>query len=140
MTNRAHRLALLIAGDIAALAAFGAVGLVSHDEAVTAGVVARVMLPFPLAWLLVAALAGAFSARAVDGRYPVASVLLAWAAAGALGMAGRALVFDRALFSAFFVIGIAGGGLFLGAWRAIYNWWAGRSARSPSEVTLGRRT
>jgi hypothetical protein len=66
---------------------------------------------------------------------------MAWAVAGVLGMCGRALVFDRELFTAFFAIGITGAGLFLGGWRAMYNWWAARRRWTPTEVsTLGRRT
>ncbi len=57
-----------------------------------------------------------------------------WAAAGVVAMAGRALVFDRELFTAFFAIGITGAGLFLAAWRAMYNWWATRSDRGAEEV------
>ncbi|MCI0884099.1 MAG: hypothetical protein J4O13_06915, partial [Chloroflexi bacterium] len=89
---------------------------------------------FPVAWLLIAPFFGAFSARAAEGRYPVANVLMIWAAAGVLAMGGRALLFDRELFTAFFAIGITGAGLFLAAWRAMYNWWATRSDRRPEEV------
>ena len=71
---------------------------------------------------------GAFTARAAEGRYPVANVLMIWAAAGVVAMGGRALVFDRELFTAFFAIGITGAGLFLAGWRATYNWWATRSS------------
>jgi hypothetical protein len=89
--------------------------------------------------LLIAPFAGAFSARAMEGRCHVANVLMAWGVAGVLGMCGRALVFDRELFTAFFAIGITGAGLFLGGWRAIYNWWATRPDRNPGEVhKLGR--
>lgn len=133
--------ALLIAGDVAALVAFGLVGLASHEDAVTGTSFARAILPFPVAWLLIAPFFGAFSARASEGRYPVASVLMIWAVAGIAGMCGRALVFERELFSAFFVIGITGGGLFLAGWRLLYNWWATRSDRPAEEVGAhGRRT
>jgi len=112
---------LLIAGDIAALAAFGVVGLTSHEDSITLTTFARAILPFPVAWLIVAPWTGAFSERAVDGRYPIANVLMAWLAAGVLAMCERALVFDRELFTAFFAIGIMGGGLFLAAWRGLYR-------------------
>jgi hypothetical protein len=126
--------ALLVAGDLAAFVAFGLIGLASHEDAVTGTTFARAIVPFPAAWLLIAPFFGAFSARAAEGRYPVANVLMIWAVAGVAAMSGRALVFDRALFTAFFAIGITGSGLFLAAWRAMYNWWAGRSARQPQEV------
>ena len=133
--------ALLVAGDVAAFVAFGLLGLASHEDAVTQTTFARAILPFPVAWLLIAPFFGAFSVRATEGRYPVANVLMIWAAAGVVAMCGRALVFDRALFTAFFAIGVTGGGLFLAGWRAMYNWWATRSDRQPEEVRAhGRRT
>ncbi len=133
--------ATLVAGDIAAFVAFGLVGLASHEDAVTQTTFARAILPFPVAWLFIAPFFGAFSARAAEGRYPVANVLMIWAAAGILAMCGRALVFDRELFTAFFAIGITGAGLFLAGWRAMYNWWATRTHRQPEEVPAhGKRT
>ncbi len=133
--------ALLIAGDVTALVAFGLVGLASHEDAVTGASFARAILPFPVAWLIIAPFFGAFSARAAEGRYPVANILMIWAVAGIAGMCGRALVFERELFTAFFAIGITGGGLFLAGWRAMYNWWAARSGGLAEEVGAhGRRT
>ena len=125
---------VLIAGDVAAFAAFGLLGLASHEDALTQTTLARAILPFPVAWLLIAPFFGAFSARAAEGRYPVANVLMIWAAAGVVAMCGRALIFDRELITAFFAIGITGAGLFLAGWRAMYNWWATRSDRQPQEV------
>ena len=141
MSGAPTRRALLVAGDVAAFVAFGLVGLASHDDALTQTTFARAILPFPVAWLLIAPFFGAFRARAAEGRYPVANVLMIWAAAGIFAMAGRALVFDRELFTAFFAIGITGAGLFLAGWRAVYNWWANRSDRRPEEVPAhGKQT
>ena len=134
MRGAPTRRALLIAGDVAAFVAFGLLGLASHEDALTQTTFARAILPFPVAWLLIAPFFGAFSARAGDGRYPVANVLMIWAAARVVAMGGRALLFARELFPAFFAIGITGAGLFLAAWRAMYNWWATRSDRRPEEV------
>ncbi len=133
--------ALLIAGDIAAFVAFGLVGLAGHEDALTQTTFARAILPFPVAWLLIAPFFGAFTARAAEGRFPVANVLMIWAAAGVLAMGGRALIFDRELFTAFFAIGITAAGLFLAGWRAMYNWWATRFDRPTEEVRAhGKRT
>ncbi len=141
MSGGLTRPALLIAGDVAAFVAFGLLGLASHEDAVTQTTFARAILPFPVAWLLIAPFFGAFTARAAEGRYPVANVLMIWAAAGVVALIGRALVFDRELFTAFFAIGITGTGLFLAGWRALYNWWATRSERRPEEVRAhGKRT
>ena len=141
MSGVPTRRVLLIAGDVAAFVAFGLVGLAGHEDAVTQTTFARAILPFPLAWLLIAPFFGAFTARAAEGRYPVANVLMIWAAAGVAAMGGRALVFDRELFTAFFAIGITGAGLFLAGWRAMYTGWATRSDRGSEEVRAhGRRT
>ena len=131
--------ALLIAADVGAFVAFGVLGLTSHEDSVTLTTFARAILPFPVAWLVVAPWTGAFSERAVDGRYPVANVLMAWLVAGVLAMCGRALVFDRELFTAFFAIGITGAGLFLAASRLVHSWWARRPEPGKAEVrTVGR--
>ena len=50
----------LIAGDVAAFVAFGLFGLASHEDAVTGTTIARAILPFPVAWLLIAPFFGAF--------------------------------------------------------------------------------
>ena len=128
---------LLIGGDIAAIVAFGLLGMASHEDGVNATTIGRAILPFLVAWLVIAPWTGAFSDRAVVGRFPVAYVLMVWFVAGVAGMCGRALVFDRALFTAFFAIGITGIGLFLGGWRVIYDWWATRPT-STEVRTVGR--
>jgi hypothetical protein len=130
---------LLIGGDILAFVAFGLLGLASHEDGVTAASVSRSIVPFVVAWLVIAPWTGAFGDRAVDGRFVVANVAIVWVAAGIAGMVGRAIVFDRELFTAFFAIGITGMGLFLCGWRAIYNWQATRTSTGTTEVrTVGR--
>lgn len=111
---------VLVAGDVIALALFGVVGLASHEESASVVLIARSILPFVLAWLVVGGAAGAFGPSAREGRVDPGRLVLAWLIAGTLGMAARSLVFDRELFTAFFVIGIAGFGLFLGGWRLAY--------------------
>jgi hypothetical protein len=112
---------------------FGAIGLASHDEGVSLGVIARSILPFAVAWFAVAPWFGAFRRRAGQGWGPGLRLAAVWLAAGVLALAGRALVFERELFSAFFLIALVGNGLFLGAWRAIYSLWTRRGERrSPS--------
>jgi hypothetical protein len=130
---------VLVGGDVVAFVAFGLLGLASHEDGITATTIARSILPFVVSWLAIAPWSGAFGERAVDGRFSVANVLIVWFVAGIAGMCLRAVVFDRALFTAFFAIGITGMGLFLGGWRAIYNWWATRPTTGSTEVrTLGR--
>jgi hypothetical protein len=48
-------------------------------------------------------------------------LLGAWLIAGTAALIARALIFDRELFTAFFVIVLAGDALFLLAWRSVYE-------------------
>jgi hypothetical protein len=107
----------IIAGDLAALLAFALLGLASHEDGVTVAALARTFLPFAISWLAIGALAGAFR-RDSAGRPLVGWRFLAvYLPAATVALLSRAVVFDRSLFSAFFVIALVGNGLFLLAWR-----------------------
>ena len=125
-----NRTALLALGDLAAFLVFGALGLTSHEDAITAKTIARAVLVFPVAWFVIAPWFGAFSERAVAGRESLVSVALIWLVAGVVALFARALIFDRALFNAFFVIALVGNGVLLLAWRAA--WAAKMTARVAS--------
>jgi hypothetical protein len=101
---------------VAALVVFGVIGLLSHEDSFTLKVFARAILPFPVAWLLIGPIGSVFRARVSRVR-----LLRAWLVAGTLALAVRALIFDRELFSAFFVIVLVGDGLFLLAWRTVHD-------------------
>ena len=60
---------LLVAGDIAALVAFGLIGLASHEEAVSTEIVARSVVPFVVAWLVIGGIAGMFGSEARAGNF-----------------------------------------------------------------------
>jgi hypothetical protein len=132
---------VLVLGDVTALALFGALGLASHEKSAGVETVARSILPFIIAWLAIGGLSGMFGAGAARGSLDPGRFVLAWLAAGVAGMVARSIIFDRELFSAFFVIGIAGNGLFLAAWRFVYGRWLCRPRRDadgpvPSERTV----
>jgi hypothetical protein len=122
------RILILVLGDLAAFVAFGALGITSHEDALSLTVVARAVLLFPAAWFAIAPWFGAFSQRAVAGRESLARIALVWLPAGVIALCARAAIFDRALFNAFFVIALVGYGLFLVAWRAAYARWLAPSA------------
>lgn len=92
--------------------------------------IARTILVFPAAWFVTAPWFGAFSERAVGGRKSLARLALIWLVAGVVALCARALIFDRALFNAFFVIALVGNGALLLGWRAA--WAAKMTARVPS--------
>lgn len=114
---------LLALGDAAAFVAFGVIGLVSHEKSFDVGPVTRSIVPFVVAWLMIAPFLGAFSEEAVRGRKPLGEIALVWLPAGVVALGARALIFDRELFNAFFVIALLGHGLFLLSWRAVYSRW-----------------
>jgi hypothetical protein len=119
----------LLAGDVLAFFAFGLIGLANHEESVSAQIVARSLLPFPIAWIAVAPWFGVLSAawRRMDGKW--GQLVIAWLITGVIALVARSIVFDRELLNAFFVIALVGNGLFLVGWRAIYIRW-----KTPREV------
>jgi len=122
---------LIVLGDIAALVCFGLIGLVSHEKSVDVSPVIRSIVPFVVVWLMIAPFLGAFSEEAIRGRKPLGEIALLWLPAGVVALCARALVFDRELFSAFFVIALIGHGVFLLSWRAVYSRWL---AQAPTRV------
>lgn len=122
---------LLALGDVAAFAAFGVIGLVSHEKSFEVAVVARSIVPFAVAWLVIAPWFGVFSEEQVDrsGQGPdprLWRIVVIWVLVGIVALCARALVFDRELFNAFFLIALVGHGLFLVSWRAVYSRWLAR--------------
>lgn len=119
MSNRL----MLLLGDLAALTAFGLLGLASHEKSLSLETVARSLLIFLISWLIVGGAAGVFVRRTPEDWVRLAT---AWLVAGTAALSARALVFDRSLLSAFFVVALAGNGLFLFAWRWAYQTLAAR--------------
>jgi hypothetical protein len=117
---------MLAAGDALAFVCFGVIGLISHEKSFEVAPVARSIVPFVVAWLAIAPFLGAFSEEAVAGRKRLIEVAVTWAPVGVVALFARALVFDRELINAFFVIALVGHGLFLVSWRAVYSQLAAR--------------
>jgi hypothetical protein len=134
-----ERATLLTAGDLAAFVLFGVIGLASHEESITLTVVARSLLPFPLAWFALAPWLGMTGQAAQYGQLRLTTLVAVWAAVGVVALAGRALVFERELFNAFFVIALAGNGLFLAGWRSIYSRWLAPADTLPVRRQAGRQ-
>lgn len=112
---------MLAAGDVLALVCFGVIGLISHEKSFGIETVVRSIVPFAAAWLTIAPFLGAFSESAVSGRKRLIAIAAVWVPVGIVALCLRALVFDRELFNAFFVIALVGNGMFLVSWRAVYS-------------------
>jgi hypothetical protein len=120
-TNGRLRLAM---GDAAVLVLFGLIGLASHERALTAETLGRSVLPFVVSWLVIASLLGAYRDEIADRVLgALVWVPAVWVLAGVTALAARSLIFDRPLFSAFFVIGLVGNGVLLVAWRTAWAAW-----------------
>ncbi len=105
------------------MVAFGFIGLASHERSVDFDVIARSVLPFVFAWLVITPWAGVLKPNT-----PRLLLLGTWLVAGIAALVGRAAFFDRELFTAFFVIALVGNGLFLLAWRTVYDFLLSRDA------------
>jgi hypothetical protein len=103
---------LLAAGDVAAMFLFALVGIASHEREVGIAVLARGFLPFAIIWLTLGLALGALR----DER-PTKRLLLVYLVCAVAALVARAIVFDRTLLNAFFVIALVGNGLLLFAWR-----------------------
>jgi hypothetical protein len=128
MTSRA-----IVAGDLLALFAFALLGLASHEHELTVAALARTFVPFAASWLAVGGIAGALGPT-TDG-HPALGLrfLAAYLIAAVIALSARSLLFDRALLNAFFVIALAGNGLFLFGWRVAAAAWLGRRS-APMDV------
>jgi hypothetical protein len=114
---------LLALGDVAAFVAFGVIGLISHEKSFAVTPIMRSIVPFAAAWLLISPLLGAYSDDALAGRKPLAEIAMIWLPIGIVALLARAVIFERHLFNAFFVIALIGDGIFIVGWRAIYSRW-----------------
>lgn len=130
-----RRTAILVAGDVAALLIFAAIGRRSHGQA--AGLdaiveVTRTAAPFLLGWLVAGMLAGAYSPGRTRGLGPMLlTTLLGWIGGLVLGAVFRAILIGRFSPLSFYVVTFLVALLLLGGWRAAFalveRWQAGYS-------------
>jgi hypothetical protein len=112
---------VILAGDVAALFAFGLIGLASHDDAVTLKPIARSILPFVVLWAITAPFIGVL--KPYNSRSELAR---AWIIAGITALIARSVFFDRELVTVFAGIAFFGNFLFIYLWRALYDFLASR--------------
>ncbi|WP_277540772.1 DUF3054 domain-containing protein [Haloarcula laminariae] len=113
--------ALLVAGDLAAIFLFVAIGEYTHgyNPIVDFGRVAGTFAPFLIGWLLVAGAAGLYATDA-PGTLANATLvtLLCWVAAVAVAQGLRATsVFHGGAALTFAIVSVLVGGLLLTLWR-----------------------
>lgn len=109
-------IAPLAAGDAAAIVLFAVIGLINHDEGITAAGLARNALPIIGVWFAIAPLVGTYA------RPGFATMVATWAIAVPLGVAIRAVWLHRSASSkqaAFGIVTLIVTFVFLSAWRLI---------------------
>ena len=114
-----RRYAFLAAGDLVALFVFAGASAVRHGGGLLSA--AQTVGEFGLGWLVVAVLAGAYGARALDG---VARAALlgagAWVGGAVVGAVIRVAVEPYASLAPVFVLVAAGvGAVIFGVWRGL---------------------
>ncbi|KAL4434131.1 hypothetical protein ABPG75_000572 [Micractinium tetrahymenae] len=113
------RIALLVAGDAAALLLFAAIGRLSHHEPMTLGALLGTAGPFMAGWLASAALLGGYGTAAQGGSAGAAAGVAAksWALGIPAGLLVRAAT--RGYFPApsFIAVSMAATGVLLVGWR-----------------------
>lgn len=111
--------ALLLAGDVACIALFSAVGVLQHGSGPLPARAPAVAAPFVLGWALVGLFVGAFahdalrSVRAAAGRAAVG-----WGGAAVVGQVLRSTsLFPGGFDPVFFLVSLVVTGALLVAWR-----------------------
>ena len=115
-------LGLLLVGDLVALVAVVLLGFNTHNigENVALNLL-RVLAPFVIGWVGVAALVGAY--RPTGGRAAfLGRSALAWLLGIGLALVLRNTVFGSTFAPVFAVVAYVFNGLFLLGWRAAYAW------------------
>jgi hypothetical protein len=116
VNTRSTRLVLAV-GDALAIVLFAGIGLMSHDEGVTAGGLARNALPILVIWFAAAPVLGTCR------RPGLRTLLLAWAVSVVAGVFLRKFVFGRPAdigdLPVFLAVTLAVTLAFLLAWRGI---------------------
>jgi hypothetical protein len=113
------RVALLAAGDAAALLAFAAVGRASHGEALAPGALLATAGPFLVGWFAAAVATGAFGPAARGGAVGPAlgAAARAWAAGVPAALALRALSRGYLPDTSFVIVSFVATGVLLLGWR-----------------------
>jgi DUF3054 family protein len=107
---------VLAAGDAAAIIVFAVLGLLNHDEGITAAGLARNVAPILGVWFAIAPFTGVYNHPGFR------RMMVTWAIAVPVGVAIRAVALHRAADEhqvAFAIVALLVTLVFLSAWRAI---------------------
>jgi len=115
------RLSLIaLAGDAVIFAAFPLLGESNHAWEFDSERFARTFVPFAAAWLVLGSVGTAYAGSTLRrARRTLIIVPSAWGLSGALAMAIRVTIFDRAFSLSFAIVAISLMGVVLLAWRLV---------------------
>ncbi len=126
------RIAVLLVGDVLALALFVLLGERDHAIADPQPVLRWLVTTaeFAVPWVMVAFILGAY-AQGLSLKTFIGRSVNAWFVAAPLGLLLRSFVNgEGVIISIFMVVAMCIGGCLLMAWRLIFRWlWRGRTAR-----------
>jgi hypothetical protein len=122
----AFRVAILAAGDVAALILFALLGRGSHGSGTGLAAIGETVAtaaPFVAGWLAVAPWLGAYRPTATAGVGPMLrATTLAWPPALLAGALLRAAAIGRFSPPSFYIVTFLVGLLLLGVWRGMFAW------------------
>ncbi|GAB2699603.1 DUF3054 domain-containing protein [Paenibacillus thermoaerophilus] len=116
------QLLLLLAGDLIVLVVFVMIGRSDHGMSFSIWQSIVTAFPFMLAWIPIAWLTGAYRARAFAAGVgsALARALLASAIAIPVGLLLRTILYDKELFTSFFIVTMVFLTLFMLIWRGLF--------------------
>ncbi|CAG9464746.1 unnamed protein product [Pedinophyceae sp. YPF-701] len=115
------RVALLVAGDVAAFLIFAAIGRANHGEGNAVAEVVGTALPFILGWLATSPLTGAYSEDAQKTQDPLNAWLItgkSWIAGVPVGLVLRGVAKGRVPPKPFIIVAMVATLVLLGGWRS----------------------
>ena len=114
------RAVALVAGDIATLMLFAAIGRGNHGEGVFLADVAATAAPFAIGWFLASPVAGTFGEAARGAKVGPAAAAAAkgWALGIPAGLVFRGIAKGAVPPKPFVIVSLAATGVFLIGWRA----------------------
>ncbi len=137
-----NQLSILINGDLLVILSFVLIGRGSHSLAITDfDAIFSTALPFVIGWILITPWFGIYKQEiSQNWRKLIPRLLIAWAVAGPISLALRALFLGRAIpagivpmFAITTMLYIAIVALL---WRLTYIWWVNRNRQSSRNTNL----
>lgn len=134
--NPAHRVIILVIGDLLTLLLFAWIGRRSHALSATdIGAIIKTAAPFVISWFVVTPWFGLYSLEVSQNwRKWLPRLLIAWLIGAPLALILRALWLDRSipggLNPTFALVAFGFTTLFLLIWRLAYSWWANRDTET----------